>query len=192
MFEHVENYIEGNLKTPKHVDVSTKMAPADIVGATLLDFLILNSDRHGNNYFITENNGVVRFVPIDPSLGFGARQGGEYKDKSYGNAAGMKEWIQNRWGGKRNRLIKRLQERVKSGEVSRAEIVKVVTQLQDNLRKSQEALAFSEFGDDVMNAAGKNRPRKKQIVTHTDDRIKYIISADPKEIAALILDTDMN
>ena len=87
LLEHVSNAVQGEISKPGR-DFRPSILPYDdLVSASILDYILLNPDRHDGNYFITNQQAAQsqrggffwrraepkkdpRFVPIDPSLGF--------------------------------------------------------------------------------------------------------------------------
>ena len=180
IFEHADNYIDGTVRPPNGTPPWQ-----DRVGATMLDYLILNTDRHPGNYFVVEQNGKKRFVPIDPSLGFNAREfNGAMADES-----GLQGWLRSHAGGRRNNFVSKLKEDVAQGRVSRDDIVRVVAQLQENLRKSEEQKSFRSFANDIVNAAGSGtsaRPGGHKI-TDAAQRMAFVQNVDPRRFVDLML-----
>jgi len=192
LFEHVSNYVADPYESPAMFTELLDVNVADGVALTLLDFAILNVDRHGGNYFvIEESNGLKRIVPIDMSLTF--HQAGFFDlDKDYGNAEGLQYWVDG--AGARNNIINGIRTRVKRGELTRQQVKEQVIAVQRRLRESQEKVQFALFGKEVMEAAGTpGNPRKikdnkpDHMVAHTDKRLQWLIDADPEEITKIIL-----
>jgi hypothetical protein len=184
IFEHADNYIAGGVRPPGQVQ--GKIVWQDRVGATLLDYLILNTDRHGGNYFVATQNGQNRFVPIDPSLGFGARIfSGPMADES-----GFRSWLGNGRGARLNPMIQQLRDDVQQGRVSRDEIVRVVAQLQENLNKSEAQRAYTAFADDLMRAGGSATSARTggDKIKHAGDRIAFVRSVDPTRLVDIMLE----
>ncbi len=76
LLEHVSNAVEGEISNPGRDFFPRELPYDDLVSASILDYILLNPDRHNGNYFIVNqaddpvSGRDPRFVPIDPSLGF--------------------------------------------------------------------------------------------------------------------------
>jgi hypothetical protein len=72
ILEHVSNAVSGAISEPGVNFFPWQLPYDDMVSAAILDYILLNPDRHGGNYFFADQSGAgdPRFVPIDPSLGF--------------------------------------------------------------------------------------------------------------------------
>ncbi len=76
LLEHVSNAVQGEISKPGRDFEPPELPYDDLVSASILDYILLNPDRHTGNYFIANQAADPlqgqdpRFVPIDPSLGF--------------------------------------------------------------------------------------------------------------------------
>lgn len=193
LFEHASNYVNGELKQPTIADMA-KLDIADAVAITLLDYAILNVDRHGGNFFVVKNpDGSRRVVPIDMSLSFGQIEFA--KERDYADAEGLKAWVNNWVGGNRNTILQGIASRVRDGELNRQQVKEQVIALQRRLRENQEKVQFAMFGREVMAAAGAQGDMRKlrenvpdHMVAHTDKRLQWLMDADAEEITKIILE----
>jgi len=203
LFEHVENYIDGTVAPPQRNVYENSIPLNEKVRLTMLDFLILNTDRHGGNFFVQRDaNGQDRIVPYDPSLGFAAR----YFDpnKSYGNEEGFKKWLKHDNGGRRNRIIKSLRtkhdsETGRDAGRTRAAMIEETRKSQQLLREAEAQKRFAEFGQNVIDAAGQNpqvppvtgasgaRASEPRKISFTQKRIDWVLSQTPEQIVDAIL-----
>jgi hypothetical protein len=184
LFEHSGNLVEGTLQAARinHVE---KIEPEDVIAATLLDYAVLNTDRHGGNYFLVTQNGKMHFVQIDMSLGFHAREFDPGDD--FSGDGGFLTWLKSGAGGRRNDMAQMLPERVRQGRVTRAEVVRAIIKIQENLRAAEQAKRYTEFGQDVYNARGEVA-KIDQGVKYVDARLKYLMEVDPNRLADIILE----
>ena len=191
LFEHAANYVDGRLtagRDANHVDIKA----SDRVRATLLDFVMVNRDRHGGNYFVsTDANGKRRFVPIDPSLGFDANWGGQVHLGYGGDDAGLMGWLGNDVGGGRNDMVRSLREQYLNGTLSRREVTAAVTDVQRAIREAERKNPYMNMVDDALVTIGKPGERRianrNSIALRPQEKMKYITDVDPTRIAELIL-----
>lgn len=178
IFEHAENYLDGRVRTPQGgIDFS------DRVRATLLDYMLLNTDRHGGNYFeMVGADGKVHFVPIDPSLGFQARQ----FTNAHDDADGFKNWIRSSAGGGRNGMMRRIKEDISAGRKTREDLVLEIAAIQEQLRKSERAKPLAVMLDDAKNAAGGARA-SRDIPNGVAGRQRFLLEKNASDIVDLIL-----
>lgn len=188
LFEHASNYVKGELKVPWEGNV---IDVGDAVAMSLLDFVILNTDRHGGNFFVVENpDGSHNLVPIDMSLTFG--QVFFDKDKDYADEDGLTRWI--KYFGGRNIVLEDIYRRLDQGKLTRAQVVEQVIALQKRLRENEEKVQFARFGRDVMEAAGgadgerKLKGNDDHMVDFTNRRLKWLMETDPETITRVLLD----
>ena len=191
LFEHAGNYVDGRLtagRDANHVDIKA----SDRVRATLLDFVMVNRDRHGGNYFVsTDANGKRRFVPIDPSLGFDANWGGQVNLGFGGDDAGLMGWLGNDVGGRRNDMVRSLREQYLNGTLSRREVTAAVTDVQRAIREAERKNPYMNMVDDALvtvgNAGERRIVNRDSIALRPQQKMKYITDVDPSRIANLIL-----
>ena len=191
LFEHAGNYVDGRLtagRDANHVDIKA----SDRVRATLLDFVMVNRDRHGGNYFVsTDANGKRRFVPIDPSLGFDANWGGQVHLGFGGDDAGLMGWLGHDVGGRRNDMVRSLREQYLNGTLSRREVTAAVTDVQRAIREAERKNPYMNMVDDALvtvgNAGERRIVNRDSIALRPQQKMKYITDVDPSRIANLIL-----
>ena len=178
IFEHAENYLDGRVRSPQGgIDFS------DRVRATLFDYMLLNTDRHGGNYFeMVGADGKVHFVPIDPSLGFQARQ----FNNAHDDADGFKNWIRSSAGGGRNGMMRRIKEDISAGRKTREDLVLEIAAIQEQLRKSERAKPLAVMLDDAKNAAGGARV-SRDIPNGVAGRQRFLLEKNASDIVDLIL-----
>ena len=203
LFEHAENYIDGTVAPPQPNGYENSIPLNDKVRLTMLDFLILNTDRHGGNFFVQRDaNGQDHIVPYDPSLGFAARYFDP--DLSYADEEGFKKWLKNDVGGRRNRLIKSLRtkhdsETGRDAGRTRTAMIEEARKSQQLLREAEAQKRFAEFGQNVIDAAGQNpqvppvtgasgaRASEPRKISFTQQRIDWVLSQTPEQIVDAML-----
>jgi hypothetical protein len=182
LFEHAGNYIDGDIKKPANAG---RVKDDDKVRATILDYLIVNVDRHGGNYFVAEQNGENRFVPIDPSLGFNAEGYADWNG-AMADRAGLAGWLNSGRGGGRNEMLSELRNAVQRNQLTRDEISRVVQEMQDNMRRSQRDLKFDDFARGAQgHVVGNNEQRK--LIEEPQQRIDFFLSLSASSIADIII-----
>jgi hypothetical protein len=195
VYEHAGNYVDGALQDGRNQIKVGHIKPADRVRATLLDYIMVNRDRHGGNFFIaTDSDGVKRFVPIDPSLGFDAMWGGRVHENYDGDDAGLRGFLRNDMGGGRNEMLASLQAQVANGGISRREILLAVEEVQKSIREAERKNPYMGVVEGVLKSGGDGTavPRNgDQISIRIGERpqkkMKYITDVDPGRIADLII-----
>jgi hypothetical protein len=191
LFEHAGNYVDGPLTAGRDA-FPRDIKAGDRVRATLLDFTMVNRDRHGGNYFVsTDANGKRRFVPIDPSLGFDANFGGQVHLGFGGDDAGFTGWLGNDFGGKRNRMVESLREQYQAGSLSRREVTAAVLDVQRAIREAERKNPYMNMVDDALVAMGDGGEvrlaNRDSISIRPQAKMKYITDVDPSRIAGWIL-----
>ncbi len=193
LFEHASNYVNGDLRPGREVLDNTKIKASDRVRATLLDFVMVNRDRHGGNYFIsTDENGNRRFVPIDPSLGFDAQWDGQRHINFGGDDAGFIGWMGHDVGGRRNDMLRSLREQYLNGTLSRREVTQAVADVQRSIREAERKNPYMNMVEDALFTVGADGVRRiavsrTNIALRPQEKMKYITDVDPSKIADLIL-----
>ena len=168
---------------------------SDRVRATLMDFVIVNRDRHHGNFFVaTDANGNKRFVPIDPSLGFDVNWGGRDFQGFDGDDAGFNAWMNHNYGGKRNEMLNSLRAQFQNQELSRREMVAAIADVQRSIREAERKNPYMNVVDDALKAGGDGtqQPRagdnaRERIGVRPMRKMKYITDVDPSRLADLIL-----
>jgi hypothetical protein len=189
LMEHASNYVDGTLQNPRSLDPSTIMAK-DRLRATALDYLMLNIDRHGGNYFVVTQDGKRKFVPIDPSLGFNPND--VFNDPNGGPSAmagidNFIKWLDSSRGGARgNGFVSSLRQDFRERKISRDEIVEEIKEIQDLLRRSQEERPLKEFAEAAVQAAGDNRKNTK-VTEQFIERHDAFLQLTPEQIADAIV-----
>lgn len=182
MFEHVGNYVDGTIGPP----VSPQQMPVqDRVRATFLDYMIMNSDRHRNNYFIATQNGQKRFVPIDNGLGFRGRPG-YFQSGDYASVAGFREWLGDHRGGGLNGMRGSLRT------AGREEVLREIAAAQDALRAAQAERDIADFGRAAV--AGRGDPSGSALSPGHNDhtagvaaRQNFLLNLQPTQIYDLLI-----
>ena len=191
LFEHAGNYVDGRLTAGRDA-IARDIKASDRVRATLMDFVMVNRDRHGGNYFVsTDANGKRRFVPIDPSLGFDAEYGGQVHIGHGADDAGFMGWLGHEYGGRRNDMLVSLRQQYLNGTLSRREVTAIVSDVQKSIREAERKNPYMNMVEDallVVGADGKQRPVVVgNIARRPQGKMKYITDVDPTRIAELIL-----
>ena len=185
LFEHAANYIAGDYKNGESTNVRN-LLPEEKVKATVLDYLILNVDRHRSNFFVVKQGNEHRFVPIDPSLGFSPDAGYGNFQGPYNNRSGLRQWINHHRGGGRNAMIGTLRDDLQNGRVQRAEVIQTIERLQRNMREAQDRLAFEDFARGAQGAVPGNSEQEK-LIENPQKRIDFFVSQSASSIADIIL-----
>ena len=203
LFEHAENYIDGTVAPPQRNGYENSIPLNEKIRLTMLDFLILNTDRHGGNFFVQRDaNGQDHVIPYDPSLGFAAREFD--RDLSYADEAGFKKWLKSSYGGRRNKLIGSLRtkhdsETGRDAGRTRASMIEETRKSQQLLREAEAQKRFAEFGQNVIDAAGQNpqvqpvtgasgaRASEPRKISFTQQRIDWVLSQTPEQIVDAML-----
>ena len=195
VFEHAGNYVDGRLRQGRDVANMGDIKPADRVRATLMDFVIVNRDRHGGNFFVAPDaNGKLRFVPIDPSLGFDVNWGGRDFEGFGGDDAGFVAWMNHGYGGGRNEMLSTLRQQFRQGALSRREVIAAIADVQKSIREAERKNPYLNMVDDVLKTGGDGTPNprsgdraRERIGVKPQQKMKYITDVDPSRIADLIL-----
>ena len=203
LFEHAENYIDGTVAPPQRNGYENSIPLNEKIRLTMLDFLILNTDRHGGNFFVQRDaNGQDHVIPYDPSLGFAAREFD--RDLSYADEAGFKKWLKSSYGGRRNKLIGSLRtkhdsETGRDAGRTRTAMIEEARKSQQLLREAEAQKRFAEFGQNVIDAAGQNpqvqpvtgasgaRASEPRKISFTQQRIDWVLSQTPEQIVDAML-----
>lgn len=195
VFEHAANYAEGEIQSPRDVGNMARIKASDRVRATLLDFIIVNRDRHHGNFFVaTDANGNKRFVPIDPSLGFDVNWGGRDFQGFDGDDAGFNAWMNHNYGGGRNQMLNSLRAQFANQELSKREVIAAIADVQRSIREAERKNPYMNVVNDALKAGGDGtqQPRsgdnaRERIGVRPMRKMKYITDVDPSRLADLIL-----
>jgi hypothetical protein len=191
LLEDVRNYMEGDVRSP--ANQGADILPVDKVRASLLDFVIVNIDRHHGNFFEVIQNGKKRFAPIDPSLGFDATWGGREFENIEPTESGLRAFLNNRIGGGRNKMLDGLREDKRAGRVHRDEVVAAIASVQKSIKDAEQKNAYRSFAEQAKNIAtvpgqGESRSKlTKNLIKKPDERMKFIADMDPSRLADILL-----
>lgn len=176
--EMVQNYAGEDVKGGHDVgDWYERSTFDDLVSMTLLDFAVLNSDRHGGNYFLRKDEeGRYRFVPIDHGLGFDGR-----RDDYYGPDPTLDGWLGNGQGGSRNGVAAHLRRRLQTDD--REQIVEAIKRAQQQLVDAESATAINDAMEQIVKASSG---RANGAVRALPERLQWIMDTDAEEIASII------
>lgn len=165
----------------------------DAVLMQLLDYLILNSDRHWNNFLSGRGKFGEGHYPIDMGAGFGAgfewpdqiAQGGRGSLKAYVGSGvnrydGMSSQIKKRMKGKRG-AAKKEQEMEKMA----SEIEPAIANLVARLKTLENELSLEDAIDYLVLSSGRDDVWDE--LQETRERYEYIISENPKELARILV-----
>lgn len=181
VFELGNNFVDGSLESPNPNRLDIK----NLVRATLFDYAIINSDRHGGNYFNAVKDGKHYFFPIDQSLGFNARKGRRHFSGE-ANAAGFGNWLSAGQGGARNNMKAVLQGKMDAA--GRREVISEIKKLQNDLRKAERQESSSNAIGRVLGQFPGRKYATDEGRSHKDaaKRIQWLINARPEEIANVL------
>ena len=191
LLEDVRNYFEGDVQPP--AGGGARISTADRVRASLLDYAIVNIDRHGGNFFQVVQNGKNRFAPIDPSLGFDAEWGGAVFQNITPNEQGLRSFLRNPVGGGRNNMLSSLRDDFNAGRASRDEVVAAIASVQRSLREAEAKNPYRAFAEKAKGFAvvtGQEQIRNilnQKLVDKPEARLKFIADVDPSRLADIIL-----
>ena len=177
------NFVDGNLQAPSQAQFDIK----NLLRATLFDYAIINSDRHTGNFFSLVKDGKHYFFPIDQSLGFNGRRSSRYFDGG-ANLAGLGNWLGSGAGGRRSTNVMLTKLQGKMDAAGRREVIAEIKKLQVDLRKAER----QESSSAAIRRMQGIFPGRKYATTegraHKEaaDRIKWLISARPEDIANAI------
>lgn len=193
VYEHVGNYVDGSLQIGRDFSNLGRVKVSDRVRATLLDFVIVNRDRHGGNYFIaTDADGKFRVVPIDPSLGFDVNWGERAFANMDGDDNGFKGWMDNNAGGGRNQMLNTLRAQYQRGELNRREVIAAIESVQDSIREAERKNPYLNLVDGALNIAGRGNPRngdnpRERIGVRPQRKMKYLTDVPAGRLADMML-----
>lgn len=139
VIEMGQNMVNGDLKISRDF---AGVEVEEMVRLNLLDFVLINSDRHGKNYFVVEQNGKKHIYPIDPSLAFNARKEQQYF-KGTANMDGFKNWYRSPIGGGRNKAKERIRNIAGISQADRDRILEAIKATQRDLKRSEQAEKLS-------------------------------------------------
>ena len=166
----------------------TDIGADDLISMTLLDWTILNDDRHIANIMSTRDaEGRVSLIPIDHGMGFGA--GFNPHDPQWTT---LSEWSHSAEGGSRrtNYLVLEIYKRSGPGRdnwvETRAELISAIQRAQGRLRDADSAKEVSAAIAEIMYGAGADFTASESVST-TADRIQWILDTDPDSILESII-----
>lgn len=185
--ELVQNYV-GDVVDGRAFG-GEKFEVADLVRGQLFDAVILNTDRHGGNYFVKVVNGKKHFVPIDNSLGFNGRPGTRYSGRA--DAAGFAEWFNSDNGGKRignGGMHPMLKARLRAEPALAAEVRDEILAMQRDLKKAHRQQKGKQAVDEILAAVPNRTPVTTGGKSHYDaiKRLEWLMNANPDQVLDLL------
>jgi hypothetical protein len=160
----------------------TDIGADDLISMTLLDWTILNDDRHTQNIMSTRDaEGRVNLIPIDHGMGFGSGWSPHDPEST------LSEWSQSSSGGGKgaNPIVLEIYKRSGPGRdnwvETRAELISAIQRAQDRLRNADSAKEVSAAIAEIMYGAGADVTASESVST-TADRIQWILETDPDSI----------
>ena len=161
LLEHADNYTTGGVRRPEW---NMNDDPSQLVNAAILDYILLNPDRHTDNYFVSGDQQRPRFVPIDASMGF---QNARYRPKDIEpgeqpDLSGV-EGIRAFARSVRNGTVPSIRKRVFNAPINqlttiRQELRDEIARTQQRLRASEERTPFEIVARKAVLAAGSTDP----------------------------------
>ena len=210
ILEHAENYIAGGVRRPGWSSGGDGNPIADSVALGLLDYAILNPDRHGDNYFLAGNSQRPNLVPVDQSMGFQnirfrERDAQDTRD-SWGDRNGFRQFARDVMNGPVRRL--RGSARTMNPEQRRelqGQIASEIRRAQSRLRAAEERAPFLSIAETATRAAGRPDPDNPAQMTprtgadfdfigpqqrgterttrNPDERLRYLMEANADDLA---------
>jgi hypothetical protein len=183
--ELVDNYI-GPKQT---ITGRENWTVADLVRGQLLDAVILNTDRHGGNYFAKRDGNKHHFVPIDHGLGFNGRPGTAFGGQP--NADGFRAWFRDPTGGFRHgtkSFHPKLKEKMRADPAAAAEVRDEILAMQRDLKKAHRQQRGKQAVDDILAAVPNRNPVTGNGRSHYDaiKRLEWLMNANPNEVLDLL------
>jgi hypothetical protein len=161
LLEHADNYTTNGVRRPSW---NMESDPSQLVNAAILDYILLNPDRHADNYFVSGDQQRPRFVPIDASMGF---QNARYRPKDINpgeqpDLSGI-EGIRAFSRSVRKGTVPSIRERVFNAPINqlttiRQELRDEIARTQQRLRASEERTPFEVVARKAVLAAGSTDP----------------------------------
>ena len=139
VIEMGQNMVNGDLEMSRDF---AGVEVEEMVRLNLLDFVLLNSDRHRGNYFVVEQNGKKHIYPIDPSLGFNARKEQQYF-KGTANMDGFINWYRSPIGGGLNKAKERIRNIAGISQADKDRILEAIKATQRDLKRAEKAEKLS-------------------------------------------------
>lgn len=198
LFEHVENYIANSSgRRPPWSRDWERIPLDDLVRMTLLDYTMVNQDRHGGNFWVApDSTGNMRLVPFDHGHAFHARSGPNLRadlreagvyDNDLASERGMMTWADDMYGGRHNNALGEIERRLASAETA-DEILEIVKQLRKELLDSESSKTFLQFAAEMRESAGYDNPRvAARAIGLTARRLEWLLSQDPVFIRDMIM-----
>lgn len=209
VMEHVENYITGGVRRAGWGGgIGAKIQ--DSVALGLLDYAILNPDRHGDNFFLAGNSTNPNLVPIDQSMGFQnirfRESDGQGTRESWGDREGFRQFART----VRNGPVRELRSSVQVMNAAQrreleGQIAGEIRRAQDRLRAAEERAPFLSIAETATRAAGRPDPNNPaQMIPRTgadfdvngpqqrgterttrnpDERLRYLMEANADDLA---------
>jgi hypothetical protein len=162
----------------------------------LLDFTMLNQDRHERNYFYTTDK---HFVPIDPSLGF--QNTTLQFPESMASNSGLVEFTRQGSGPFTFGFGADWRDAQAQGRDAefRQEVQRAFERAQQRLRESEDRLPFRDAAGEATYSAGTFDdngfivPRQQsnedalRLIEFPNERIQYLLGIDPAEFTDQLL-----
>jgi hypothetical protein len=182
-----QDVVGSDINLAQQILKPDKAATRDLVRLQLLDFVIINSDRHGGNFFVAERRGKQHFYPIDMGLGFNARRENFY-DGVDGSPEGLKRWRRAPRGGRLNNIDLALRTRAMTAE-GRAELRREIVALQRDLKRKEKQFN-ARAGIQEIFANGPRTPLTAGGRDHFKavKRMQWIMNTDPDSVLDALID----
>jgi hypothetical protein len=207
VMEHVDNYVTGGVRRP----VSGSNARIqDSVALALLDYAILNPDRHSDNFFHAGDRTNPNLVPIDQSMGFQNKRfreaDGANTRESWGDREGFRQFARTVRNGSLPNLRSSAQRmNAEQRRELEGQIAGEIRRAQDRLRAAEERAPFLSVARTATRSAGRPDPNNPaQMIPRTgadydvavqqqrgterttrnpDERLRYLMEADADDLA---------
>jgi hypothetical protein len=140
----------------------------------LLDFAIVNTDRHDQNFLITatDPDGVAHLYPIDHGHTFTPNRPAD------GSWSGFRQIL----GQLRSNKSKRQMRAALRDGSKRSEIVEEIKALQEDLRRAQQDMPIEDVVAQLVDGADLYDGPQGQAVDKLAERLQFLIDAGPEEI----------
>ena len=163
---------------------------SDLVGMTLLDAAILNSDRHWANYLVADDeDGVRHIIPIDNGLGFNGRDtsgraGGMGGFNHEATERNLVAWLNDGMGGYRaaNTILKTLENTIEADPEAVLEEIKA---FQARLKELEAELPFEQVVQEMWELTGREGAPIGAFETAAA-RVNLIMNMDPERLLDLL------
>ena len=211
LLEHVRNLYRGRIYKPEdypeevawfpYEDSNAKIPTFDYVNASLMDYILLNPDRHRDNFFLANLGDITkpRFVPIDQGFSFGV-------SKSSSSDEAPADFFQSgiKYVGM-HKVLRRMASKMEKDDPAsyaqlRDEITSSIEIAQTRLREVNKRSKYQSLAEDVLLEQGlyteddlDNMSKEvedliDQFITYPQFRIDRIVQASPERITNYMLD----